>query len=60
MVRYDTLENYYRTIFSFVQDHGWSYSDIENMVPYDRDVMVLLLDQWAEERKKELQQRQAT
>jgi hypothetical protein len=60
VVRYDTLENHYRTIFSFVQDHGWSYSDIECMVPYDRDVMVLLLDQWAEERKKELQQRQAT
>ena len=37
-----------------VQDHGWSYTDIEHMVPYDRDINVMLLKEWMEERKKEL------
>lgn len=54
MVRYDTLTNHYQTIFTLTHDHKWSWSDIQNMVPFERDIYVILLRQWVEKRKDEL------
>lgn len=42
--------NHYLTVFRMVQDHKWSYDAIQNMIPFERDVMVLLLRQWIDER----------
>lgn len=38
-----TLEEYYQTIFSFVQHHHWTISDLENLYPYERDIYLELL-----------------
>jgi hypothetical protein len=32
-----------------IQHHKWSLSDIENMVPFERQVYVLLLQAWLRE-----------
>ncbi len=32
-----------------IQHHKWSLSDIENLVPFERQVYVLLLQQWIKE-----------
>jgi hypothetical protein len=32
-----------------IQHHKWSLSDIENMIPFERQVYVLLLQQWLKE-----------
>jgi hypothetical protein len=32
-----------------IQHHKWSLSDIENMIPFERQVYVLLLQQWLRE-----------
>jgi hypothetical protein len=32
-----------------IQHHKWSLYDIENMTPFDRQVYVLLLQQWLKE-----------
>lgn len=29
-----------------VQHHHWSLSDIENMIPWERDIYVALLNNW--------------
>jgi hypothetical protein len=45
------LESYYRLNFSLIQYHKWSLTEIENMIPWERDVYVELLKQHIEEEK---------
>lgn len=46
------LAIYYRTIFSLAQHHKYSISDIENLLPYERDLYVEMLVQHIEEQNK--------
>jgi len=45
------LENYYRLNFALIQYHKWSLTEIEAMMPWERDVYVELLKQHLEEEK---------
>jgi hypothetical protein len=38
-----------------IQHHKWSLSDIENMIPFERQVYVLLLQQWLKEENKRIE-----
>lgn len=40
---YANLSSYYSTIFSLVQHHKYSLGDIENLIPFERDIYVQLL-----------------
>jgi len=51
------LENYYRLNFALMQFHKYSLTEIENMIPWERDIYVALLKNHLEE--EELKQRQA-
>lgn len=53
VMKYDTVENHFKTVFTLMQDHKWSWSDIQNMIPYERDVYVILLKQWIDRREEE-------
>jgi len=37
------LENYYRLNFALMQYHKYSLTEIENMMPWERDIYVGLL-----------------
>jgi len=37
------LENYFQINFSLMQFHKYSLTEIENMIPWERDVYVTLL-----------------
>jgi len=37
-----------------IQHHKWSLSDIENMIPFERQVYVLLIQQWLKEENKRI------
>lgn len=50
-VSYDTVTNHYETLFTLVQDHGWAWSDLQNMVPFERDVIVMMVKQWIDKKK---------
>jgi hypothetical protein len=43
------LESYFRLNFSLMQYHKYSLTEIENMMPWERDVYVELLKQHIEE-----------
>jgi len=55
MVHMD-LENYFRLNFALMQYHKYSLWEIENLIPWERDVYVGLLQQHLEE--EELKQKQ--
>ena len=48
------------TNFSLMQHHKWSLSDIENMMPWEKEVYVNYLVKFLEKQKLEAQQRQAS
>ena len=54
------LENYYKLNFSLIQYHKYSLTEIENLIPWERDNYVELLRAHLEEEKLKQQQQQAS
>ena len=50
------LESYYKINFALIQHHKYSLTEIENMMPLERDVYVALLKQYIEEENLKKQQ----
>jgi hypothetical protein len=53
------LENYFRLNFALMQYHKYSLTEIENMIPWERDIYVGLLRQHIEEEELKRKQQQA-
>ena len=51
-----SLESYYKINFALMKHHKYSITEIENMIPWEKDVYVALLEQYIEE--ENLKQRQ--
>jgi hypothetical protein len=53
---HDDLVNHYKTNFSLVHHYNYSVSELEKMIPWEREVYITLLKDYlekeAEERKK--------
>jgi hypothetical protein len=49
------LEGYYKTNFALMQHHKYSLTDIENMMPWERQVYTTLLMQYLEQDRQEQQ-----
>ena len=43
------LETYFKLNFALIQHHKYSLTEIENMMPWERDIYVGLLNHWVEE-----------
>ena len=56
---YMSLENYFKLNFSLMQYHKYSLTEIENMMPWERDVYVEMLRAHLEEEKLKQQQANA-
>ena len=53
------LESYFKLNFALMQHHKYSLTEIENMMPWERDIYLGLLNQYIEEQNLKAQQRQA-
>ena len=53
MLFHQTLEGYYKTNFALMQHHKYSLSEIENMMPWERQVYTTLLMQYLDQLKQE-------
>ena len=54
------LESYFRLNFALMQYHKYSLTEIENLMPWERDIYVGLLQAHLEEERLKEQQRQAS
>jgi len=52
------LESYFRINFALMQFHKYSLTEIEAMIPWERDIYLSLLQQHIEEEKLKQQQQQ--
>ncbi len=55
---HEDLESYYKTNFALIQHHKYSLSDIENLIPWERDIYITLLKNWIEEEEQRIAQQQ--
>ena len=51
------LESYFKLNFALMQHHKYSLTEIENMMPWERDIYLGLLNQYIEEENLKAQQR---
>ena len=53
---HEDLESYYKTNFALMQHHKYSLTELENMIPWEREIYLTLLQQYIEEEKLKQQQ----
>ena len=56
MLYHDSLENYMANNFSLLQHHNWSLSDVENMIPWEKQTYIKMLQNLIEKRNLEYEQ----
>ena len=44
------------TTFAMVQHHKWSLTELEDMLPYERDIYVGMLQNWIQEENEKMKQ----
>jgi hypothetical protein len=59
-MRHDTLRNYYTTNFALMQHHKYSLTELETMLPWERDIYISLLTQHIQEENEKIKQQNAT
>ena len=50
------LESYFKLNFALIQHHKYSLTEIENKMPWERDIYVGLLNQYIEEENSKMHQ----
>ena len=55
---HEDLESYFKTNFALMQHHKYSLTELENMIPWVREVYLTLLQQYIEEENLKAQQEQ--
>ena len=52
MLTHNTLPIYYQNVFALAQHYKYQISEIENILPYERDIYLDMLLEFLEEQKK--------
>ena len=53
---HEDLVSYYKLNFALKQHHKYSLTELENMIPWEREIYVSLLQQYVEEENLKAQQ----
>jgi len=56
MMYHVTIDSMMETNFALIQYHKWSLSDIENLIPWEKEIYVNYLVKYLEKQKLEAQQ----
>ena len=51
-----SLESYYKVNFALMQHHKYSLTELENMIPWEKDIYLGLLEQYIEQENLKAQQ----
>ena len=53
---HNNLESYYKINFALMQHHKYSLTELENMIPWEKEIYLALLQQYIEEENLKAQQ----
>ena len=59
MLSHDSLANNYQTNFAMIQHHKWSLTELDTMIPFERQIYVALLQQWIKEENERVRAQNA-
>ena len=59
MLSHDSIYNYYKTNFALMQHHKYSLTELENMMPWEREIYVGLLSEWVKEENERIEKENA-
>ena len=52
----ESLVNHYKTNFALIQHHKYSLSELETMIPWEREIYITMLAQFLKEEKDRIMQ----
>ena len=58
MLSHDSLYNYYETNFSLMQHHKYSLTELDNMIPFEREIYVGLLMNFIKEENDKIKEQE--
>lgn len=58
MLYHNSLDEYFETNFALLQYHNWSLTEIENLMPWERQIYVNYLQNYLEKQRLEVAQAQ--
>jgi len=53
---HESIESYYKINFALMQHHKYSLTELEEMIPWEREIYLTLLQQFLEDEKLKEQQ----
>ena len=53
---HEDLASYYKMNFALIHHHKYSLTELENMIPWEREIYISLLQQYIEEENLKAQQ----
>lgn len=53
---HDSLVNHYKTNFAMMQHHGYSLTELNDMVPWEREIYIALLKEHIEKENERIEQ----
>jgi|TARA_B100000035_G_scaffold312172_1_gene323090 hypothetical protein len=58
MLYHNSLDEYFETNFALLQYHNWSLTEIENLMPWERQIYINYLMNYLEKQRLEVAQAQ--
>ncbi len=59
IMAHDELTNYYQTNFALMKFHNYTLEDLENMLPWERELYIIMVENWVKEQNDEARERQS-
>lgn len=50
---HNTLSNYYRSNFALIQHHKWSLTELDNLIPFEKEIYMSFLNEYLENLEKQ-------
>jgi len=51
-----TLEAYFDYHFAMIHTHKWSLTELENMLPWERDIYLYKMEEWIKEENRKTEE----
>ena len=55
----ESISNYYQTNFNLMQHHKYSLAEVENLIPWEREIYIMLLMEHIKEENEKQKRQQA-
>jgi hypothetical protein len=46
-------------MFTLRQEHKWLFEEVDNMIPYERDIYIAQLNMWIKKKNEEIEKKKA-